>query len=68
MINRPRTVNRLIENDDYFVADLDNGGVRFGLKGCMLFDVPAYHADYNRVRALTLDNIEDTFDEFVGRN
>lgn len=53
--------------DGYFVAHLDNGGVRIGLRGCECFEFPASHAEYDRVAALTGDYIEAAHDEFMGK-
>lgn len=62
-----RTVNIIAENNEFFIADLDNGGVRLGMFDVCMFDFPANHAEYPRVKSLTLANAETAFDEFYGR-
>lgn len=57
----------IAENEDgYFTAYLDDGGVRIGLRGCNCFAFPADHAEYARVVALRADQIEAAHDEFMG--
>lgn len=62
-MKQAKTTNILIEDEDYFVADLDNGGVRIGHKDFIYFDYPANHVQYESMRGLTLSNIENVIDE-----
>lgn len=57
----------IFENaDGYFVANLDNGGIRLGLLGCECFDFPAGHAEFERVASLTKETAESAYDEYFG--
>lgn len=57
----------IAENEDgYFTAHLDDGGVRIGLRGSNCFVFPADHSEYARVVALQADEIEAAHDEFMG--
>lgn len=42
-MSRAHTTDILAEDAGFFVADLDNGGVRFGVKGRVCVDFPAGH-------------------------
>lgn len=59
--------NIIAENEDYFVADLDNGGVRLGMFGVGMFDFLDSHADFAKVRALNIGDAEGLFDELYLR-
>lgn len=61
---RARTTTLISKNEDYFLFNLDNGGVRFGMYDICAFDFPADHAECDRVKALTLDAAEAAFDAF----
>lgn len=63
-----RTITVSAENENYFIADLDNGGVRLGMFGVCAFDFPASHPEYSRVKSLDLDTAEAAFDEFYVRH
>ena len=56
------TTTFILSAGDYFVANLDNGGVRVGLLGVTAFDYPADHADYSTIAGLTAENVEETCD------
>ena len=63
-----RTTTILCENTDgYFVAFLDNGGVRVGLRGCTCYDFPLTHKDFTRCTQLTHDTVEEAHDDFTNR-
>ena len=63
-----KTTAIICENTDgYFVAFLDNGGVRVGLRGCTCYDFPESHEDFKRCTELTIGTVEDAHDEFTGR-
>ena len=53
-----RTTEFLFNGLDYFVAKLDNGGVRFGFKGVHCLDAPAGHSLHAEILALTEDAAE----------
>lgn len=50
-------------DDGYFVAKLDNGGIRVGLLECATFDIPAGHAMYAAAASLTAGTVEQFHDE-----
>lgn len=62
-------ITRIIAEDaqGYFTADLDNGGVRIGLRGCECFSFINTHPLYNRIIALYASQIEAVHDECMGR-
>jgi len=62
------TTDILRENETYFVADLNNGGVRIGMKNVVAFDFPASHKLYENVRGIELDDCEDAIDEMFVRH
>ena len=62
------TTTILRENDTYFVADLDNGGVRIGMKDVVAFDFPKSHAFYENIRSLKLEECEEAIDEMYARH
>jgi hypothetical protein len=66
-MNQGRTTNFIVQTEDHFVADLDNGGVRIGMKGFAAVDFPATHVEYDRVRALTAAAVEGAFDAYYLR-
>lgn len=59
------TTQIIFENADYFLAHLDNGGVRVGMFDVCSVDFPAHHIEYARAVALTPESIEDFCDEQV---
>ena len=62
-----KTTCILCENTDgYFVAFLDNGGVRVGSRGNECFDFPLDHPEFKRCTNLTIRNVEAAYDEFFG--
>lgn len=61
------TTTFIAKNAEYFIANLDNGGVRFGMFDVCMFDFPAGHADYAVVTSLDLADAEDLFDSFYLR-
>jgi hypothetical protein len=65
---RARTTAMICENcDGYFVAFLNNGGVRVGLHDSECFDFPGSHPDFKTASALTVETVEAAYDEFFGR-
>lgn len=58
------TINMIAETDDYFLADLDDGGVRIGMKGFAAINFPLSHAEYHHIKALKADQIEEAFDAY----
>lgn len=56
-MTQSHTTKILKETADYFVADLDNGGLRVGMFGVVALDVPAGHSLYSEIK--TLANAED---------
>ena len=63
----PRTSEILVANDEYFVANLENGAIRFGMLAGIMFDFPPDHEQYDRVKSLDLANAEELFDEYFLR-
>lgn len=62
------TTAMVCENTDgYFVAFLNNGGVRVGSRGNECFDIPESHADFKRAASLTIETVEDFYDEYFGK-
>lgn len=62
-----KTTHIICENTDgYFVAFLDNGGVRVGSRGNECFDFPFDHHEFKRCINLTIHNVESAYDEFFG--
>lgn len=59
------TTQVIFENEEYFVAHLDNGGVRVGMFEICAVDFPRGHADYERAVALTEETVEEFCDEQV---
>lgn len=43
------TTNFLFKNADYFIAQLDDGGIRIGMVGNYCTDIPADHAMFSKV-------------------
>lgn len=67
-MKRGRTTSIICQNTDgYFAAFLDNSGVRVGFLGEICFDFPEYHEDFIRCTKLTVDTVEDAFDEFMSK-
>lgn len=62
-----KTTNIIAENTEYFIADLDNGGVRIGMFDVCAFDFPADHAEYAAVKAAGLGDAEALFDGFYAK-
>ena len=69
-MTRARTTEILFDDDSgYFTAMLNNGGVRIGLKNCLMHDIPAGHAWFDRVfEASALVEVEALHDELVSLN
>jgi hypothetical protein len=62
--SKQMTTTTLIVDADYFVANLDNGGIRVGLKNVGAIDVPAGHALYAVAAEIkTEEAAESFFDE-----
>ena len=69
MAKRAHTVNFLFKNEDYMTATLDNGGVRIGFIGGTMFDIPKWHAYFDRVsEADCAKTVEDLHDELMSVN
>lgn len=63
-----KTTMIICENTEgYFVAFLENGGVRVGSRGNECFDFPESHHDFKRAVSLNINNVEDAYDEYFGR-
>lgn len=60
-----RTTQIIFENADYFLAHLDNGGVRVGMFEICAVDFPASHQCYADAVALTPETIEAFCDQQV---
>ena len=60
-----RTTKIVFETSDYFLAHLDNGGIRVGMFEVCSVDFPAGHADYAEAAALTPETIEAFCDNEV---
>lgn len=59
-----RTTTFIVKGLDYFVAHLDNGGVRLGMVGGTCFDIPAGHAWFDRITECANESqAEEYFDE-----
>lgn len=50
---------------DYFSANMDDGSIRIGLKGCSALDLPHGHYMFVEAKALTQDTVEVWYDEKV---
>ena len=59
------TTEIIFENEDYFLAHLDNGGVRVGMFEICAVDFPKHHEEYTTALALTPDTIESFCDDQV---
>lgn len=67
MKNSPSITKFSIETTEgYFVAFLDNGGVRIGLKGFDCFDFPLGHTKFQTVVSLQPSCVENYYDELYG--
>lgn len=62
-----RTTKIIDENADYFIADLNNGGVRLGMFDVCAFDFPAGHAEYAKLKSLVLSAAEELFDTYCAK-
>lgn len=63
-MSRAHTTTFLFNDGDYFVAMLDDGGVRIGLTGVTCYDIPKGHAWFDRVcEADTRAWVEELHDE-----
>lgn len=63
------TRNFLCENTDgYFVAFLDNDGIRIGLKGMDCFDFPHNHPKFKEITNLTIFDVEDYYDDLYANH
>lgn len=60
------TTGMIFDNGEYFVANLDNGGVRMGMNGEASVDFPVSHDNYATTVALgksgNAESIEEAFD------
>lgn len=45
----PHITDFLLKGEDYFIARLDNGGVRIGMAGCYSTDFPENHEMFSVV-------------------
>ena len=59
------TTEIIFENEDYFLAHLDNGGVRVGMFEICAVDFPKDHEEYATAVSLTPDTIEAFCDDQV---
>jgi hypothetical protein len=67
MNTRANTTAVICENTEgYFVAFLNNGGVRVGLRDNECFDFPEDHPEFSRAVKLTVDTVESAYDEYFG--
>lgn len=61
------TTEMLFDNGDYFIAVLDDGGIRLGMRDMASINFPADHAKYEVVKSLAAaadaEAIEEAFDE-----
>jgi hypothetical protein len=57
--------NFVFNGGDFFVANLDNGGIRFGMKGVGFLQAPAGHPVYAEIAAVTAEAAESFFDAKV---
>lgn len=61
------TTNFIVNGNDYFSANLNNGGVRIGLVGSFAYDFPVGHDKFDRAASLTSeDEVEAMVDEAFG--
>lgn len=51
-MNPARTTRVLKEDSDYFVAELDNGAMRFGIKDVAMVDLPPGHDRFDWLQSL----------------
>lgn len=61
-MNAAHTTSFVFDNGEYFVAHLDNGGARVGINSVIALDVPANHALYAEILALSESTVEDFID------
>lgn len=59
------TTKIIVETEDYFVAHLNNGGVRVGMFEICAVDFMPEHPEYSRAVALTAETVEEFCDEQV---
>lgn len=60
------TTNFIVPGEDFFTADLDNGGVRLGMVANRALDVMPGHDLYDPIKALkTEEEVEDMFDKLI---
>ncbi len=57
----PRTTTIFFDSPDFFAADLNNGGVRVGLKGRVAIETPPGHQDYAAAKSIRSDGDADEF-------
>lgn len=61
------TTEMLFDNGDYFIANLDDGGIRLGMRDMASINFPNDHAKYEVVKTLAVsadaEAIEEAFDE-----
>ena len=61
-----KTTNMLFNDGEYFVANLNDGGVRIGFAGMECFDIPKGHAWFDRVlEANSRPVVEDLHDQLM---
>ena len=53
------------QTPDFFAMHLADGGVRIGMYNKIAVSFPASHKLYARVAAVTVDDVEETFDHLV---
>lgn len=60
------TTKFLVKGTSYFVAHLNNGGIRIGMTGCRSVDIPIDHAFYDLATTLTNEEeAEYIFDALI---
>ena len=60
------TTEIIVDGSDYFVANLDNGGIRLGAFDFCAIDLPATHSFFDLVSSVSSeDEAEAAFDTLV---
>lgn len=64
------TTKIISKNADYFLADLDDGGIRFGHMGGFMMEMAASHKLYESIRAMDVnsDEFEEMFCDYYIQN
>lgn len=65
MANLAHTTEFLFDNGEYFAAHTADGGARVGMNGVVALQVPADHALYAEMIALTESNVEAFIDSRI---